>query len=227
MQKFRTRLLKISSYALVGLLLTSPAAHAFADDEARRAILELRAQIKQINEQSQQARIQLANQMDQLNQEVASLRGQLERLTSGGAGSATTDNHSNAPKATPGADPQERLVYESAADLYRNGRYQEAASGFASFVESYPDSPMASDALFYLGSSQYAAKDFKNSIQTMQKLVRQYPNDPRAADALLVAATNQIELNDLNAAKASLQRIIADYPNSQAAETAKSRLKML
>ena len=218
------RLHAIPAAVLLALTLSSPAAHAFSDDEARRAILELRTQIKQMNEQNQQARLQLADQMDQLHQEIASLRGRIEELgQQAGAGA----NNGNAPQAPQTGDPQEQAAYEAAADQYRNGRYQEAAAGFATFVQAYPDSSLIGDAQFYLGSSQYASKDFKNSIQTMQTLVQSRPDDPRAPDALLVVAADQIELNDLKGAKASLQRIIKEYPNSGAAETAKNRLKLL
>lgn len=213
------------SAALLALMLVAPAAQAFSDDEARRAILELRTQIKQMNDQNQQARLQLADQMDLLHQEIASLRGRIEEL--GQRASPAGGNGGNAPKAPQTGDPQEQAAYEAAADQYRNGRYKEAASSFSTFLQSYPNSNMAGDAMFYLGSSQYASKDFKNSIQTMQSLVKNRPEDPRAPDALLVVAADQIELNDMKGAKASLQRIIKDYPGSASAETAKSRLKLL
>lgn len=205
-------------------LTAASSSYAFSDDEARKAILELRAQVKQINEQNQQSKLLLADKVDQLQQEVAILRGRLEELTHKSIPDATD---SNAPKVTQNLDPQERVIYEQAADLYRNGRYQEAAAGFADFIESYPDSSMASDASFYLGSSQYAAKDFANSIKTLQNLLQTNPKSSKAADALLVMAADNIELNDIKSAKQNLQRILQDYPNSKAAETAKNRLNLL
>lgn len=212
------------SSLLMALALACAPAQAFSDDEARRAILELRAQIKQINEQNQQARLQLADQLDILRHEVASMRGQLERLTHR---APFGDSSGNTPQDRQVADPQEQAAYQAAAEEYRSGKYKEAAAAFASFVGAYPDSQLAGDASFYLGSSQYATRDFKGSVKTMQDLVKSRPQDPRAADALLVAAASQIELNDLNGAKASLQHIIKDYPKTSAAETAKSRLKLL
>lgn len=222
------RLNALSAAALLALTLTAPAAHAFTDDEARRAILELRTQIQQMKDQNQQARLQLADQMDMLHQEIATLRGRVEELSQQNRNGAA-QGQGNAPQqqAPQTGDPQQQAAYEAAADQYRNGRYKEAASSFATFVQSYPDSDQVTDAQFYLGSSQYASKDFKNSIQTMQALVKNRPDDARAPDALLVVAADQIELNDMKGAKASLQRIIKDYPKSSAAETAKSRLKLL
>ncbi|WP_323018419.1 tol-pal system protein YbgF [Castellaniella sp.] len=221
------RLNSLSAATLIALMLAAPTAHAFADDEARRAILELRTQVQQMKDQNQQARLQLADQMDMLHQEIATLRGRIEELNQLNR-NVSAPGQSNAPQQNPQTgDPQQQAAYQAAADQYRNGRYKEAASSFATFVQSYPDSNLVTDAQFYLGSSQYASKDFKNSIQTMQALVKDHPGDARAPDALLVVAANQIELNDLKSAKASLQRITKDYPQSSAAETAKSRLKLL
>lgn len=225
----------LSAAIVATLFLAAPAAQAFSDDEARRAILELRTTVQQMREQSQQARLQLADQVDMMRQEIATLRGRVDELnaqiTRGSAAGGPTAGGPAGPAAAPsqasGIDPQEQAAYEAAAEQYRNGRYKDAASAFSTFVASYPDSRLAGDAQFYLGSSQYASKDFNHSIQTMQALVKERPNDPRAADALLVAAADQIELNDLKGAKASLQRIIKEYPKSSAAETAKSRLKLL
>ncbi|MFT0534317.1 tol-pal system protein YbgF [Castellaniella hirudinis] len=213
--------------ATLALALGATAAHAFSDDEARRAILELRGQIQQMKDQNQQARLQLADQMDMLHQEIATLRGRLEELGRPGH-PAAANGPANAPQLSVQTDdPQQQAVYQAAADQYRNGRYPEAAASFAAFVEAYPDSELSTDAQFYLGSSQYASKSFKNSIQSMQALVQKHPDSARAPDALLVVAANQIELNDLKGAKATLQRITKDYPSSNAAETAKNRLKLL
>lgn len=221
-----TRAIFAAGMLILMSLGTMPAAQAFSDDEARKAILELRQQLQQATQRNQQARLQLADQIESLRAEVANMRGQLEQLhyVVNGAQPANGPRQGSSAQAS---DPQEQAAYEAAAQLYRSGKYKEAADGFASFTQAYPDSPLSGDATFYLGSSQYATRSFKNSIRTMQGLVSASPKDPRAPDALLVAAASQIELNDLAGAKASLQQIIRDYPTSSAAETAKSRLKLL
>ncbi len=49
----------------------------------------------------------------------------------------------------------------------------------------------------------------------------------RAEAIGLAAAGATVIVNDLPAARASLQRIVKEYPDTHAAETAKSRLKLL
>lgn len=205
----------------------SAPAHAFSDDEARRAILELREQIRQLTEQNRQARLQLADQMETIQHEMASMRGQIEQLkwqVDLEKRSSQDQSGGNTPQV---ADPQEQAAYEGPMGLFRSGKYKEAASGFGTFLSNYPSSQLAAEAKFYQGSSQYASKDYKGSIQNLQSMVQASPTDARAPDALLIVAASQIELNNMAGAKASLQKIIKDYPKSSAADTAKSRLKLL
>lgn len=202
-------------------------AHAFSDDEARRAILELREQIRQITEQNRQARLQLADQLDALRHEMASMRGQIEQLNMQADLNKRASQDQAGGNTPQVADPQEQAAYEGPMGLFRSGQYKEAAASFAAFLEAYPNSQLAPEARFYQGSSRYASKDFKGAIQGLQQMIQATPTDPRAPDALLVIAASQIELNDMAGAKASLQRIVKEYPQTSAAETAKSRLQLL
>src|SRR5690606_20915634 len=83
-------------------------AQAFSDDEARRAILELREQVKQLTDQNRQARLQLADQIETLQHELASMRGQLEQLSwQAGLGQSSGQNPGS---TTTVADPQEQAA---------------------------------------------------------------------------------------------------------------------
>lgn len=220
------RLATVALFATAALFASLPA-KAFADDEARRAILELRQQIRQMNEQNTQARLQLADQIDTLRSEVVSLRGQVEKLSWQASGQGQGNAAAPGQQSPHAADPQEQAVFDSAMDAYRAGQYKPAADAFAGFLAAYPSSVLADEVRFYEGSSLYAIKSFKTSIQKLQAFVKASPQSPRAADALMVTASSQIELNDLSGAKTTLQRIVKDYPQAEAAETARSRLKLL
>jgi tol-pal system protein YbgF len=180
-----------------------------------------------MNEQNVQARLSLAGQLEALKHEQATIRGELEKLR-WEADLAKRASETNAAAASPQvADPQEQAAFDAAMAQFRGGQYKEAVNGFTTFLQSYPSSPLVAEARFYRGSGLYASKDFKGSIQGLQAMVQASPQDPRAPDALLVIAANQIELNDMAGAKTTLQRIVKDYPQATAAETAKSRLKLL
>lgn len=212
--------------ATLAALLAAAQAHAFADDDARRAILELRQQVRQMTEQNQQARLHLAEQIENLQQELASMRGQVEqlrweldakrRLEQEAIGVSITVNN-----------PQEQAAFNQAMSHFRGGKYKESAEGFATFLAQYPNSQLSSEAIFYQGSSQYANRQFDASIQTLQRLTQGKPDDSRTPDALLIIAANQVEKGNMGAAKAALQSIVSNHPETTAAQTAQERLKLL
>lgn len=207
--------------------LCAAPAHAFSDDEARRAILELRSQVQQLIQQNQQARLQLADQIESMQHELTDLRGQVEKLQWEADISKRSSQDQSGGAAKSVSDPKEQAAFDQPMGLFRSGKYKEAATGFAAFLKNFPNSQLASEALFYEGSSRYASRDFKTSISELQSLVHNNPKDPRAPDALLIIAASQIELNNVAGAKGNLQKIVKDYPDSSAADTAKSRLKLL
>lgn len=213
--------------AALSLSVLSVPAHAFSDDEARRAILDLRQQIKQMNDRNQQARFQLADQIESMRHEITSLRGQIERLNFELEVAKRSGQEDGPGASVQVSNPQEQAAFEAPMQQFRGGQYKEAATGFAGFLTTYPESQLASDARFYRGSSLYASKDFASAIKELQSLVQANPTDPRAPDALLIVAASQIEQNQMDGAKASLQRIVKEYPQSAAAETAKNRLELL
>lgn len=156
------------------------------------------------------------------------LRDQLELVSREQSRSRPAAQGAGAGQQEPRAnDPQEQAVYDAAIDQFRTGQYKDAGESLAGFVSMYPNSALAPQAQFYLGSSRFALKDFKGAITQMQSLIQATPNFERAPDALLVIAGSQIELNNRAGAKATLQQLVRDYPNANAAETARNRLQLL
>ena len=204
--------------ALTTGIFASGVAHAFSDDEARKAILELRERI----EQDRRVRLDFAEQIEILKQEVASLRGQVEQMK--WAAGMTNTNHSGSHQ---NIDPQELAVYEVALELFNNTKYAEAVASLETFLQSYPDSQLAPEAMFYRGSALYATNNFNGSIQGLKELIQQHPNNDRSADALLVIAASLIELDNISGAREALKTITSNYPDSSAASTAQERLKLL
>lgn len=216
----------VAATGMAFAVLSYPA-HAFADDDARKAILDLRQQLQQQNEQNVRARLQLADQIQSMQQQITQLRDQLEMATrQQPKAPPASGNPGDTGSATAG-DPQEQSAFDGAIDLFRKGQYKDAGEALTAFVALYPNSELVPTAQFYLGSSRYAQKDYKGAIEQLQSMVQKAPDNARAPDALLVIAGSQIELNNRAGAKTTLQRIVKDYPSAPAAGTAKSRLQLL
>lgn len=216
---FFWRNISLSVVLMSGVLL-GQSAHAFTDDEARKAILELRQQVRTMNEANQRARIQLSDQIEALGQEIVRLRNDIEQL----GRPATAGGRAADPRSQ---DPREQAAFDQSMESFRKAQYKETVQNLTAFLTLYPDSKLAPTAQFYLGSSRYAMKDYKGAITTLQAMVQKYPKEPRAADALLMVASCQIELNNRAGAKTTLQRIVKDYKGTPAADTATKRLPLL
>ncbi|UOD50813.1 tol-pal system protein YbgF [Orrella daihaiensis] len=205
------------------LAAVTPVSHAFTDSEARQAILELRQELRTLTETSQRASLQLANRIDMLEQELTRLRAQIEEM--GGPRAALGSGSNEQPEQA--KDSKEQAAFDGAMDLYRKGDFKGSAESLSAFLTLYPESVLAPTAQFYLGSANYANKNYRGAISVLNTMAGKFPDHPRAPDALLVIAGSEFELNQRTAAKATLEKIVKNYPNTAAAQSAQERLKLL
>jgi len=223
-------------------------AHAalFGDDEARKAILELRnkvdAQQKNLDSKSS-ALLDLANQNESLRQEIARLNGQIEVLSNEIATSQQrqkdfyTDLDTRLRKLEPqnvtvdGKDAMvgqsEQRDYDNAFALFKSGDYKQSGAAFADFIQRYPQSAYAPSAQYWIGNAYYSQGSYRDAIAAQQALLKKYPDNAKAPDAMLNIASSYIALKDTKTAKKTLNALVAQYPNAPAAQTAKERLASL
>jgi tol-pal system protein YbgF len=253
----RTRLLPL---ALAAAALAAPLAGRaalFEDDEARRAILELRqkidAQRAASDRQGEDARnesaqlrrslLELQNQIETLRGELAGLRGQNEQLLRSLAdiqrqqkdmAQATEDRlrKFEPTKVTVDgrefvADPAEQRDFEAALAVFRKGDFPGAQNAFTEFLRRYPQSGYRPSALFWVGNAQYATRDYRGALANFRALLQQAPDHARAPEAVLSIANCQIELKDNAGARRTLDDLVKAYPQSEAAGAARERLARL
>ena len=118
----------------------------------------------------------------------------------------------------------EQKSYDAALDQFKAGNYGAAIAGFASFVKTFPKSPLAPSAQYWIGNAQFAQKDYRAAIASQRQLVAAYPDSQKVPDALLNIATSQFELGDGAASRRTLEQLIAKHPQSEAAGKARQRL---
>lgn len=245
--------------AAAALLVCGASAHAglFDDDEARRAILDLRTRITQLEDASkarnaqtdqtiqqlQNALLDLTNQNQQLRDQIAQLRGNDEQLA---RDLSDVQRHQKdivqgvddrLKKVEPQqvtldgkqfmADPDEVASYESATATLRAGNFDKAQLALAAFLHRYPASGYASSAQYWMGNAQYGNRDFKGAIATFRAFIAAAPDHPRAPEAELAVANCQIELKDLKGARKTLDDLLKTYPKSEAAAAGRDRLASL
>ena len=204
-----------------------------SDDEARRAILELRKSVSA----SQAAILDLQNQLDKHKSENAQLRGQIESLQK------QSDDLSNNQKSfyqdldarVSRLEPQnvevegvtgivqagEKSSYDEALKSFQAGQIKNADSEFTTFIRKYPSSPYLPLALYWSGNTKYALKDYKAAITQLQGLISRYPGHQRVPGATLTMANANLESGKKAIAKKLLTDLISKYPDSDAAKEAK------
>ena len=121
---------------------------------------------------------------------------------------------------------EEQRAYDAGLELFKRGDYAGAAGAFGRFVKTYPKSPLASSAQYWIGNANYARRDFRAAIAAQRSLVASYPDSPKVPDALLNIASAQSDLGDNASARKTLEELIAKHPQSEAAQKAKQRLGM-
>jgi len=237
----------IAAAFMAAISLAPLAAHAalFEDDEARRAILDIRARLdnmqSEINAKADKTNsLDLSSENEQLRQEIAKLRGQIEVLTNELTNTQKrqkdfyVDLDGRLRKLEPktvtidgkevSVEQSEQRAYDAALAYFKAGDYKNAGASFYDFTRRYPQSGLAPSAQYWLGNTYYAQRDFRNAITAQQVVVKNYPDNPKAADALLNMASCYMELKDKASAKKTLETLIAKYPNSPTAQTAQERL---
>jgi tol-pal system protein YbgF len=246
MRPFRLTLL------LTAIWASQAQAGVFDDDEARRALAELKVKSEARFDQQGKSQLDLANQLSRQTDEIARLRGQLETLNfeletakkrqqdfyldldsrlRKFEGMAGADNNGNTAAEvsggnSPAADPAaENQTYENALNQFKSGKYKEAGASFAIFVQKYPDSSLAPNAQYWLGNAWYAQRNCGKAIEAHNVVTSKYASTAKAPDAWLAIATCQQEMGNAAAAKRSLETVLNKYPSAPAADTAQQRLK--
>lgn len=236
----------------------APAAHAiFGDDEARKAIIDLRQQVEAnklaSDAAAKEARdndaaikrslLELSNQIEQLRREIAGLRGQNEQLAREVAELQRAQKDVQAGMderlrqfepvkveldgRSFNAQPAEKAEFEAAMATLRRSEFAAASAAYTGFLRSHPGSGYTPVALYWLGNAQYANRAYKDAVDSHQRLVREFPDHPRTPEAMLAMANSQVELKDTRAARKTLEDLVKLHPQSEAAAAAKQRLARL
>lgn len=237
------RLTMIRVGVMTALAGVASGAMAFADDDARRAILDLRAQVKALEEQLTNTQMTFMTRLDSLQNQNRMLTGKVEELTNAlkmekrnsrelfGSLDERVGKFEprevevNGEKFT--VQPQEQADYDAAIELLKAGDYRKALQSFTKFATDWTQSPYRADALYWRGSCHFALEQYKSTITVQNQLIRQYAKHPRVPDAMISVASAQAALGNVKAASATLNKVVKQYPDTEAAKAAANLLKTL
>lgn len=238
----------------LSLLAFSASSRAlFSDDEARRAVLELRkadeaqaAKFSDLNarvDQLSRSLLELNSQIEQLRSDLAQQRGQNEVLMRDLAETQRQQKdlqqgvNERVGRLEPQqitldgktftAEPDEKRYFDEALATLREGNFDTAIAGLSTLLKRYPSTGYKESALYWLGNAQYGKRDYKSALTSFRTLLGNYPQHAKAPEAQLSIASCQVELKDQKGARRSLDELVKNYPASEAAQAARERLASL
>ncbi len=197
----------------------------------------------------------MQNQIEALKREVANLKGDLEvaqhhldttqqrqkdlytdtdtrlrRIESAApiVSTAPTATETGTSDTTPVVVEEKDIkAFADADGLSKSAKHKEAFAAFDGFLKEYPNSRLVPEALYGMGYSQFALKNYKSSIATQQKVIDLHPASPKVPEAMYNQANSQIQLGQVANAKKTLRTLVEKHPNAEITPSAQKRLKAL
>lgn len=159
---------------------------------------------------------QLGGTVTTLQQAVADLTTAVNRLQTQVVDVGNAVKVIQSPAAPPKPAATDLLRAAEADKL--GGKYELALQEYSEFLKYYPDAPEADLALFELGLTQYATKDFDAAGRAFDTLPSKYPESKRIPEALLYKAKSLAGLNRAADARAVCVDLRKRYATSDAAK---------
>jgi tol-pal system protein YbgF len=119
--------------------------------------------------------------------------------------------------------------YNQAFGLLRQADYPAAEKALKSFLQRYPNDPLAGNAQYWLGETYYVRGDYNNAAATFAEGYRKYPQGGKGPDSLLKLAMALGNIGQKRDACMTLAQLDKDFPKASANinERAKSERQRL
>lgn len=202
--------------------------------ELQQEVRELRGQVETLGYEAEGAANRQRDQYLDIDHRLQALESTTKVATGGssrnsgsqaaaGAAAAAGGAAAAAGQSTAGGD-SERVQYQQAFDLLKDGRYDQARAAFQQFLVDYPNSDLAGHSQYWLAETYYVTQQYKEALPAFEKVVTDYPQSRKLPDALLKVGYCHYELGQYDTARNDLTRVVQDYPESTAARLAGQRL---
>lgn len=190
-------------------------------DRLQADVRGLRGDVELLQNQSEGGKAQSRSLYGDLEKRIAALE------TLGGVGASEAGAAGPALTTAGAAAGGEQALYDSAFNALKGAEYPKAIASFRSFLTSYPTSPLASNAQYWLGEAFYVTREYDAAIQAFRKVTTDWPDSRKAPDALVKVGFTQAAQGKNAEARATLEDVTRRFPGTEAAQLASDRLKRL
>ncbi|MEM7547332.1 MAG: tol-pal system protein YbgF [Pseudomonadota bacterium] len=109
----------------------------------------------------------------------------------------------------------EKAEYEAGVAAIQSGRVVEGRGVLEGFLTSYPDSPLAGDAYYWLGESYFLNGEYQAAANRFLDAATLFPDGPLAPDSLLKLGVTLSLLGRDDVACQTLREVATRYPNAE------------
>jgi tol-pal system protein YbgF len=125
------------------------------------------------------------------------------------------------------AERSDRAEYERILAYFKEGNLDGSREGFSAFLSEYPNSDLAPNARYWLGESHYGKKDYKQAIDSYDRVELDYPQSEKVPAAILKKGFAYLALKDKKRASSAFKQVVTLYPKSPEAGKAYDKLNQM
>ena len=125
------------------------------------------------------------------------------------------------------AERSDKAEYERILAYFKEGNLDSSREGFSAFLSEYPNSDLAPNARYWLGESHYGKKDYKQAIDSYDRVELDYPQSEKVPAAILKKGFAYLALKDKKRASSAFKQVVTLYPKSPEAGKAYDKLNQM
>jgi len=131
------------------------------------------------------------------------------------------------PQVSQSGERSDKLEYERLLGLFRDGDLDGARQGFAAFLRDRPNSDLSPNARYWLGESHYGKKDYRQAIDSYDRVELDFPQSEKVPAAILKKGYAYLAMKDKKRASSAFKQVVTLYPESPEAGKASDKLAQL
>lgn len=118
-------------------------------------------------------------------------------------------------------------VYNMAYADYRKGNFELAIDGFKIYREQFPESPLADNALYWIGECHFSQEKFEEAIDSFNGLILNYPQGDKIPAAYLKKGISLTGLGKKEEALSVFKLLVSKFPLEEETKIAQQKIKEL
>lgn len=119
------------------------------------------------------------------------------------------------PSAQPaGAEDASRADFTAAMNLLAKARYDEASAAFRGYADANPQSDLAPQAVYWIGSIAMVQKDYAGATRAFAEVIKKYPTSSRAPDSMLKLGQALLSAGQKKEGCTALAALPVKYPKA-------------